>query len=280
MSSEARTGPPDGDWLGSQFLRFERRGSLALLTVDRPEARNALTPYMYFGIRYAVQHVNQTPELAGLLITGIDDVFIPGGDLGGASPDAWGDMPRMLGMDLTPFDTVRRSRKPIVCAVNGICQGGGMMIAMLSDVSVASDRATFRAPELLRGYADTNYGQILPRQIGPARARDMLYTGRKIDAADRRVVGARRAGRPARAAHGRVVGRARSVLSHRAQCAHRDQAEHRRVLRPVGPHRDGSRHRQPRDDRRLHRLQGTPLTVVGSRRPAQRRPALSSGRAR
>ncbi len=183
MSPEPRTGPPEGDWLGSQFLRFERRGSLALVTVDRPEARNALTPYMYFGIRYAVQHVNQTPELAGMLITGTGDVFIPGGDLGGASPDAWGDVPRWLGMDLTPFDTVRRSRKPIVCAVNGICQGGGMMIAMLSDVAIASDRATFRAPELLRGYADTNYGQILPRQIGPARARDMLFTGRKVDAA-------------------------------------------------------------------------------------------------
>ena len=58
-----------------------------------------------------------------------------------------------------------------------------MMIAMLSDVAVASDRATFRAPELFRGIADTHYAHILPRQIGPARARDMLLTGRKVDAA-------------------------------------------------------------------------------------------------
>jgi enoyl-CoA hydratase/carnithine racemase len=58
------------------------------------------------------------------------------------------------------------------------------MIAMLSDVAVASDRATFRAPELFRGIADTNYGQILPRQIGPARARDMLLTGRTVTAAE------------------------------------------------------------------------------------------------
>ena len=55
---------------------------------------------------------------------------------------------------------------------------------MLSDVTVASDRATFRAPELLRGIADTNYAQLLPRQIGPARARDLLFTGRKISAAE------------------------------------------------------------------------------------------------
>ena len=57
-------------------------------------------------------------------------------------------------------------------------------MAMLSDVAVASDRATFRAPELLRGISDTNYAQILPRQIGPARARDMLLTGRTISAAE------------------------------------------------------------------------------------------------
>ena len=173
---------PEGDWLGSQFLRFERQGVLAHVTVDRPEARNALTPAMYFGIRYAVDHVNHEPDLAGLLLTGIDDVFIPGGELGGRTPDDWG-LPPGLGMDIVPFDAVRRSAKPIVCAVNGICQGGGMMIAMLSDVAVASDRATFRAPELFRGIADTHYAHILPRQIGPARARDMLMTGRKIDAA-------------------------------------------------------------------------------------------------
>jgi enoyl-CoA hydratase/carnithine racemase len=174
--------PPEGDWLGSPYLRFERHGPLAHCTVDRPEARNALTPAMYFGIRYAIDHVNAEPDLAGLLLTGTGDVFIPGGDLGGSTVDTWSEGLGLLSMDITPFDTVRRSVKPIVCAVNGICQGGGLMIAMLSDVAVASERATFRAPELLRGIADTNFAQVLPRQIGPARARDMLMTGRTIDA--------------------------------------------------------------------------------------------------
>ena len=109
-------------------------------------------------------------------------MFIPGGDLGGDNTDGWADLPRLLGMDNTPFDAIRRSPKPVVCAVNGLAQGGGLMIAMLADVTVASDRATFRAPELFRGIADTNYGQILPRQVGPARARDMLLTGRTRDA--------------------------------------------------------------------------------------------------
>ncbi|MCU1392447.1 MAG: Enoyl-CoA hydratase/isomerase [Ilumatobacteraceae bacterium] len=176
--------PPEGDWLGTPFLHFERRGSIAVVTVDRPERRNSMTPAMYFGVRYAVDHVARTPELAGLLITGTGDVFIPGGDLGGDNRDGWADLPNLLGMDNTPFDAVRHSPKPVVCAVNGLAQGGGLMIAMLADVAVASDRATFRAPELMRGIADTNYAQILPRQIGPARARDMLMTGRTVTAAE------------------------------------------------------------------------------------------------
>jgi enoyl-CoA hydratase/carnithine racemase len=175
--------PPEGDWLGTPYLRFERHGSLARLVVDRPEARNALTPAMYFGIRYAIDHVNASPELVGLLITGTGDVFIPGGDLRGGVVDSWSPGLGLLGMDLTPFETVMNSPKPVVSAVNGICQGGGLLIAMLSDVAVAAPGATFRAPEVFRGIADTGYAQYLPNQIGPARARDMLLTGRVVDAA-------------------------------------------------------------------------------------------------
>jgi enoyl-CoA hydratase/carnithine racemase len=173
--------PPSGDWLGTPYLRFERHGPLARLVVDRPQARNALTPSMYFGVRYAIDHVAADADLAGLLITGVDDVFMPGGDPWN-SEDMWSEGMRSLGMDIVPFDAVRRARKPVVSAINGLCQGGGLIIAMLSDVAVASERATFRAPELFRGISDTSYGSLLPRQIGPARARDMLLTGRVVTA--------------------------------------------------------------------------------------------------
>jgi enoyl-CoA hydratase len=183
--SHAQTGqPPKGDWLGTPYLRFERHGPLAHCVVDRLEKRNALTPAMYFGIRYAVNHTDATAELAGLLLTGTGDVFMPGGDLSGRHDDNWADLPGLLFMDNVPFDALRQSRKPVVAAINGICQGGGLMISMLCDVAVASDRATFRAPELFRGIADTYYAQILSRQIGPARARDMLMTGRTLSAAE------------------------------------------------------------------------------------------------
>jgi enoyl-CoA hydratase len=177
--------PPEGDWLGTPYLRFERHPPFAHLTVDRPEARNALTQAMYFGVRYAVRRVDADPELAGLLITGTGDVFIPGGDLGGQVSDKWADFNAAPGaFDVLPFDVLRQSVKPVVSAVNGICQGGGLLIAMCSDLAVVSERATFRVPELLRGISDTYYAQLLARLIGPVRTRDLMFTGRRLSAAE------------------------------------------------------------------------------------------------
>lgn len=176
--------PPDGDWLGSPYLKFERGGAFAILTLDRPAARNAMTPAMYFGIRYAISRVNSDDDLAGLLITGTGDVFAPGGDLGQKAGDDWMDFASTMGMDVTPFDTLRQSAKPVVAAVNGLAQGGGLQIALCSDVAVVSDRAAFRVPELYRGIADTYYSQMLARIVGPVRARDLMLTGRVLSAAE------------------------------------------------------------------------------------------------
>lgn len=175
--------PPSGDWLGTPHLRLERHAPFATLVVDRPQARNALTPAMYFGLRYAVRRVDADPDVAGLLITGVGDVFIPGGDLGKGAGDDWirlGDAPGAI--DVLPFDILRQSVKPVVTAVNGLCQGGGLIIALCSDVSVVSDRATFRVPELLRGISDTYFAQVLVRIIGPVRTRDLMFTGRVLTA--------------------------------------------------------------------------------------------------
>ncbi|MEZ0351951.1 enoyl-CoA hydratase/isomerase family protein [Mycobacterium sp. pR1184] len=174
--------PPDGDWLGTPFLRFEREGGFAVLTLDRPAARNAMTPAMYFGIRYAISRVNADENLAGLLITGTGDVFAPGGDLAQGAEDNWMDFAVTMGMDVTPFDSLRQSAKPVVAAVNGLAQGGGLQIALCSDIAVVSDRATFRVPELYRGIADTYYSHMLARVIGPVRTRDLMFTGRVLSA--------------------------------------------------------------------------------------------------
>ena len=182
MPDDERPRPPDGDWLGTPHLTFTRGRVFATCTVDRPRARNALTPAMYFGLRYAIARVDQDPDLAGLLLTGSGDVFIPGGDLGQHGEDDWMDFGTVLGMDVTPFDALRKAAKPVVCAVNGLCQGGGLMIALCSDLAVVSERATFRVPELLRGIADTYYSQVLARVIGTVRTRDLMLTGRTLTA--------------------------------------------------------------------------------------------------
>ncbi|MDT0470314.1 enoyl-CoA hydratase/isomerase family protein, partial [Streptomyces gibsoniae] len=101
---------------------------------------------------------------------------------GGNGVDDWMSFGAALSMDVTPFETLRQSVKPVVSAVNGLCQGGGLQIAICSDMAVVSDRATFRVPELYRGIADTYYSQMLARLIGPVRTRDLMFTGRTLSA--------------------------------------------------------------------------------------------------
>jgi enoyl-CoA hydratase/carnithine racemase len=177
------------DDLGTNGLRFERDGFLAWCTIDRPRARNAFTPAMYYGIKRAVNLVNTDPGLAALIITGTGDVFAPGGDLGGRSEDKEDPVPPGLTHEILPFLAIRDSRAPVISAVNGICQAGGLLVAMMSDVAVASDRATFRVPELLRGLIDATYAAALPAHVGMAVARDLLLTARPFDAAEAKQMG-------------------------------------------------------------------------------------------
>ena len=177
------------DSLGTKNLRFEREGSLAWCVIDRPAARNALTPSMYFGIRRAVALVNQDPDLAALIITGTGDTFAPGGDLGGRYEEGDEQPPPSLGAEMLPFTSIRESRAPVIAAVNGICQAGGLLIAMMADVCVASERATFRVPELLRGIPDATFAATLPAHVGVAVARDLLLTARPLDAFEAQRIG-------------------------------------------------------------------------------------------
>ncbi|WP_137872119.1 enoyl-CoA hydratase/isomerase family protein [Rhodococcus sp. Q] len=182
------TSSGSGDDLGAAGLRFEREGPIGWCVIDRPAARNAFTPAMYYGLRRAVRLVNSDPELSALIITGVDDVFAAGGDLGGRTEP--GDrLPDGLGHDILPFLTIRDSRAPVIAAVNGICQAGGLLVAMMADVAVAGDRATFRVPELLRGIPDATFAAALPAHVGLAVARDLLLTARRFDAAEAQRLG-------------------------------------------------------------------------------------------
>lgn len=177
------------DELGAAGLRFERDGAIGWCVIDRPQARNALTPAMYFGIKRALRLVDRDPDLAALIITGTDDVFAPGGDLGGRSEPGDALAPELAGQDVLPFLAIRDSRVPVIAAVNGICQAGGLLIAMLADIAVASERAVFRVPELLRGIPDATYAAVLPAHVGVAVARDLLLSARRFDAAEAQRLG-------------------------------------------------------------------------------------------
>jgi enoyl-CoA hydratase/carnithine racemase len=176
------------DDLGTPHLRVEREGPIAWCFIDRPAARNAFTPAMYYGLKRAVRLVNDDPALAALIITGVNDVFAPGGDLGGRREDGE-SVPDVTGHEILPFLTIRDSNAPVIAAINGICQAGGLLVAMMSDIAVASEKATFRVPELLRGIPDATYAAALPAHVGLAVARDLLLSGRRFDAAEAQRVG-------------------------------------------------------------------------------------------
>ena len=177
------------DDLGTPHLRLDRDGHIAWCTIDRPRARNAFTPAMYYGLKRAVHLVNSDPDLAGLIVTGVGDVFAPGGDLGGRSEPGEIPPPDAMGPDLLPFLAIRDSRAPVIAAVNGICQGGGLLVAMMADIAVVSERATFRVPELLRGIPDATFAAALPAHVGLAVARDLLLSARVLDASEAQRIG-------------------------------------------------------------------------------------------
>jgi enoyl-CoA hydratase len=177
--------------IGSRYLLWTVDNGVAYCTIDRPQRRNAMTASMYVGVRRAVQVVNGSPDLHALVLTGTGDVFCPGGELGGDHDDTPGGMEAAaaFGNEITPFETIRRSRKPVVAMVNGICQAGGLLMTLVSDLAVVSDRAAFRVPEVIRGVADPNYAAYLPAHVGVARARDLIFTARRFDAAEALAMG-------------------------------------------------------------------------------------------
>ncbi|MDE2405094.1 MAG: enoyl-CoA hydratase/isomerase family protein [Sphingomonadales bacterium] len=175
--------------LGAAGLKLEREGPIAWLTINRPDKKNAFTPAMYMGIKRAVRLVNADQDLRALIITGAGDSFSAGGDLGGRYEPGDEPVPTGLTYETLPFIAVRESMAPVVSAVNGICQGGGLLVAMMSDVAVVSERATFRVPELLRGIIDATYAAVLPAHVGMAVARDLILTCRRIDAAEAQRIG-------------------------------------------------------------------------------------------
>lgn len=112
--------------------------------------------------------------MRALVITGTDDVFVTGGDV---AVDHSRSAPAEM-----PFHRLRHSPIPVVAAINGFCQASGVLMALLADLAIASDRATFRIPELHAGFPDTWMAAVLPAHVGLTCARELTLTARRVDA--------------------------------------------------------------------------------------------------
>lgn len=175
--------------LGSNYLEASIEEHVLQLRINRPERRNAITQEMYRGLKRACIIADGDPELDVLCITGTDEVFAVGGDMSGVSE---GDKTLDNELDPTdhfPFRHLEQCRKVVLAAVNGICYAGGLNLVLFSDVCIASDKAKFRAPELLRGVPDPWISSRLVDFVGLAAAKYLLFTGAVIDAQEAASIG-------------------------------------------------------------------------------------------
>lgn len=169
--------------LGSPFVSasVSADGGVLWVTVDRPERRNAFTQDMYRAIKRAAAWADRQPDLDAVCLTGVEEWFGAGGDMSRQSSVTDLDVEWDFS-DNFPFRAIERCRKIWVARINGLCHAGGLDLALHCDVTVASDQARFRVPELLRGLPDPYISARLVASVGLARARFMIFTASEIDA--------------------------------------------------------------------------------------------------
>ena len=170
-------------------LHFETRGRVALVTLARPQALNALTYHMLAEIRRLVATAEADPEVTAICFTGEGRGFCSGIDAqvlrgsverGAPGAAAAADGPRdPPGM----FSYLPLVSKPVISAVNGVAAGGGFILAMMSDLRFGSENASFTTIFSKRGLiAEHGTSWALPRMLGPSRALDLLWSSRRVEA--------------------------------------------------------------------------------------------------
>ncbi|MEW2526675.1 enoyl-CoA hydratase [Streptomyces sp. NPDC047071] len=155
----------------------------ALLTLDRPEALNALNLQLMREVVAAAEELDRSPDVGCIVLTGSAKAFAAGADIKEMRPRGYLDM--YLSDWFTAWDRLAQLRTPTVAAVSGYALGGGCELAMLCDVLLASDTAVFGQPEIKLGVIPGIGGsQRLTRAVGKAKAMELCLTGRTMDAAE------------------------------------------------------------------------------------------------
>jgi enoyl-CoA hydratase len=162
-------------------IDFRTAGRCAVITIDRPEARNAVDPDVARGIEAAIDRLESDDELRAGVLTGVPPVFCAGADLKAIGAGRAAELSTARGGFA---GLVRRRRaKPLIAAVDGPALAGGMELALACDLVVASERAVFGLPEVKRGLIAAAGGLIrLPQRVPPNVAMEHVLTGEPLDA--------------------------------------------------------------------------------------------------
>jgi enoyl-CoA hydratase/carnithine racemase len=159
----------------------ERRDAVGVAGLNRPEARNALSPELMEELAALVEGWDADPEVRCVVIAGSDEVFAAGADIAAMAERSFQEVLTSPAARFWP--RLAAVRTPLVAAVSGYALGGGCELALLCDMIVASESAEFGQPEILLGIIPGGGGtQRLARVMGKQRAMELVLTGRRIGA--------------------------------------------------------------------------------------------------
>ncbi|ROR53964.1 short chain enoyl-CoA hydratase [Luteococcus japonicus] len=162
-------------------ILVETRGRVAIITLNRPKALNALNDLTMREVVAATAELDANPEIGCFVLTGSEKAFAAGADIKEMSEKS---ATQMYTLDwFAGWDQFTSRRTPVIAAVNGYALGGGCELAMMCDFILAGDKAKFGQPEINLGIIPGMGGsQRLTRAVGKAKAMEMCLTGRMIDA--------------------------------------------------------------------------------------------------
>jgi len=159
----------------------ETRGKVGLITLNRPQALNALNSAVLGELLIATRAFDADDNIGAIVLTGSEKAFAAGADIKEMQTKTYVDV--YLGDLFSGWEDFTRTRKPIIAAVAGYALGGGCELAMMCDFIIAGDNAKFGQPEITLGVMPGMGGsQRLTRFVGKSKAMDMCLTGRMMDA--------------------------------------------------------------------------------------------------
>lgn len=166
-----------------KFLKIEKKDKIAVLSFNRPKELNALNTEVLLELEEAIKFIESDNEVVVLILTGIGKAFVAGADISEMQFKTANEARKFAGLGSRVFRQLELMEKPVIAAVNGFALGGGCELALSCDIRIASERAKFGQPEVSLGITPGFAGtQRLPRIIGRAKAKELIFTGRIIDA--------------------------------------------------------------------------------------------------